>query len=49
MEEARVECGMMVRPFVGRSFVGAHREILRRMVDKLVEREEGRGNGDRWA
>lgn len=47
VEDARVECGTMVKPFVGRSFVSAHKEILKRLVDAVNEKEMRRG--DRFA
>ncbi|CAK7245412.1 MAG: hypothetical protein STHCBS139747_006993 [Sporothrix thermara] len=43
VEEARVECGSLVKPFVGRSFREAHIEILRQVVEGVlseIEREK---------
>ncbi|CAK7223479.1 hypothetical protein SBRCBS47491_005219 [Sporothrix bragantina] len=43
VEEARVECGSLVKPFVGRSFKEGHIEILRQVVQGVLlqmEREK---------
>ena len=36
VEDARVECSSLVKPFVGKSFVRAHKTILKRIVDQIV-------------
>lgn len=36
VEEARVECGSLVKPFVGRSFREGHIEILRQVVEGVI-------------
>ncbi|CAK7217184.1 hypothetical protein SCUCBS95973_003056 [Sporothrix curviconia] len=41
VEEARVECGSLVKPFVGRSFKEAHVEILRQVVEGVLSEMEG--------
>jgi len=41
VEEARVECSTLVKPFVGKSFVSAHRTILKRIIDEIVRGSAG--------
>jgi len=49
VEDARVECSPLVKPFVGKSFASAHKEILRRVVDEII-RQSARGSyGSRYA
>ncbi|KAL1899507.1 hypothetical protein Sste5346_002906 [Sporothrix stenoceras] len=40
VEEARVECGSLVKPFVGRSFREGHIEILRQVVKGVLDENE---------
>ena len=45
VEEARVECSSLVKPFVSRSFRDAHIEILRKVIkDVMTEPERERMN-----
>ena len=41
VEVAQIECGVLVKPFVKRSFSSAHQEILQRVVDSIA-----RGGGN---
>ena len=36
VEQARVECSHLVKPFVIKNFESAHREICQRMIDEMV-------------
>lgn len=40
IEEARVECSALIKPFVGRSFREAHIEILRKVVKDVMTAPE---------
>ncbi|EFX00274.1 hypothetical protein CMQ_7276 [Grosmannia clavigera kw1407] len=39
VEEARVECSVLVKPFVGRSFQAAHMDILRSVVREIMQQQ----------
>lgn len=38
VESARVECSPLLKPFVAKSFEGAHRDLCQRVIDELVRR-----------